>query len=126
MKKSIIFVLTLLAGITTVSAAEPETQTDSVAQAQNAPQVTVKKNADSSDGKVYDVNGDGQVNITDYITYSIVVDNVSNTNVSVSSNKFDDFYDDDDNLKSEYDYNNDDDITEDDLPYLLDAIKNNK
>lgn len=115
MKKSIIFVLTLLAGITTVNAAEPETQTDSVAQEQNAPKVTVKKNAD--DAKVYDVNGDGKINITDYITLSNAIADPAYD--SITADKFADIYDDDNNLRSIYDYNNDEDINSDDLSILL-------
>ncbi len=122
MKKSIIFVLTLLAGITTVNAAEPETQTDSVAQEQNAPKVTVKKNAD--DAKVYDVNGDGKINITDYITLSNAIADPAYD--SITADKFADIYDDDNNLRSIYDYNNDGDINSDDLSILLEKIKNNK
>lgn len=122
MKKSIIFVLTLLAGITTVNAAEPETQTDSVAQEQNAPKVTVKKNAD--DAKVYDVNGDGKINITDYITLSNAIADPAYD--SITADKFADIYDDDNNLRSIYDYNNDGDINSDDLSLLLEKIKNNK
>lgn len=122
MKKSIIFVLTLLAGITTVNAAEPETQTDSVAQEQNAPKVTVKKNAD--DAKVYDVNGDGKINITDYITLSNAIADPAYD--SITADKFADIYDDDNNLRSIYDYNNDEDINSDDLSILLEKIKNNK
>lgn len=122
MKKSIIFVLTLLAGVTTVNAAEPETQTDSVAQEQNAPKVTVKKNAD--DAKVYDVNGDGKINITDYITLSNAIADPAYD--SITADKFADIYDDDNNLRSIYDYNNDGDINSDDLSLLLEKIKNNK
>lgn len=127
MKKSIIFVLTLLAGITTVSAAEPETQTDSVAQEQNAPKVTVKKNADdaNADGeKVYDVNGDGEINITDYITLSNAIADPAYD--SITANKFADIYDDNGDLRSIYDYNNDGDINSDDLSILLEKIKTNK
>lgn len=80
MKKSIIFVLTLLAGITTVSAAEPETQTDSVAQAQNAPQVTVKKNADEATIAKYDVDGDSKITINDYLAIYARAQNPSPTN----------------------------------------------
>ena len=122
MKKSIIFVLTLLSGITTVSAAEPETQTDSVAQAQNAPKVTVKKNADEA--KVYDVNGDGEINITDYIILSNAM--AEPPYASITANNFADIYDDEGNLRSIYDYNDDKEINSKDLSILLKKIKNNK
>lgn len=122
MKKSIIFVLTLLAGITTVNAAEPETQTDSVAQEQNAPKVTVKKNADGE--KKYDVNGDGKINITDYITLSNAI--AEPPYDSINADNFADIYDDEGNFRSIYDYNNDGDIDSEDLSILLEKIKNNK
>lgn len=115
MKKSIIFVLTLLAGITTVNAAEPETQTDSVAQEQNAPKVTVKKNADGE--KKYDVNGDGKINITDYITLSNAIADPPYD--SINADNFADIYDDEGNFRSIYDYNNDGDIDSEDLSILL-------
>lgn len=123
MKKSIIFVLTLLAGITTVNAAEPETQTDSVAQEQNAPKVTVKKNAD--DAKVYDVNGDGEINITDYITLSSAIGDYT----SITANNIDiyaEIFDDEGYPRSKYDYNDDKALNSDDLSLLLEKIKNNK
>ena len=127
MKKSIIFVLTLLAGITTVNAAEPETQTDSVAQEQNAPKVTVKKNAGEAAAgeKVYDVNGDGEINITDYITLSSAIA-VPPYN-SITANKFADIYDGNGKLRlSSYDYNNDKAIDSKDSSILLEKIKTNK
>lgn len=110
MKKSIIFVLTLLAGITTVSAAEPETQTDSVAQEQNAPKVTVKKNVDDATLSKYDVDKDGKITINDYLAIYARAQNPSPTNqVYAGSNK----------LKRNS-------FTLEDADSVLDIVKNNK